>query len=61
MMGRYEDPPVALLVVLVEHAVLAPDLFVFVESVGLSLHLLELVCGAPDLPGEESQDSGECS
>jgi hypothetical protein len=57
--GRDEDPPIALLVVFVEHAVLAPDLLVVVERIRPAFELLELVGDAPNFPGKECQDAGK--
>ena len=55
--GGYENPPVVPLKVLVEDRVLAPSFLVIVEGRVVALELLVFVCDAPDLPGEEGQDS----
>ncbi|KAL2284534.1 hypothetical protein FJTKL_08905 [Diaporthe vaccinii] len=57
--GGNEDPPVVLLVVLVEQAVLDPDVLVLVQLTGIAVHLLKLLGGGEDLVSEEGQDAGE--
>lgn len=54
-----EDPPVALLVVVVEETVLAPGLLVFVQRLGVALGLFVLASQLPDAESEESEDTGE--
>jgi len=56
---RQEKPPITLLVVFVEYAVLSPDLFVFIQGRRIAFHALELVSNIPDFPGKEAEDSGE--
>ncbi|KAI6770299.1 hypothetical protein HG530_004928 [Fusarium avenaceum] len=55
--SRDEDPPVILLVRLVEQGVLDPNLFVVVQGVGIALSVLQLLDCAEDLPCEPAQNS----
>lgn len=52
-----EDPPVVLLVGLVEETVLHPVVLVIVETADIALGLLQLASSAPNLVREEGEDT----
>src|SRR5437764_1003225 len=55
----YEDPPQALLVVVVEQAILDPCIAVVVEPGSIAIGSLVSLSSLPDLESEEPEDSGE--